>query len=867
MTQKEYLQKALGAEPGFEMLIEDVYPKMEVRAFLKEGIQEFREGGTDGKRRARTRLKLIYAAWKFDKENDVKIRDSLSAHESESILQTMRTCFFSQGWSMELYDLLAGDGWVDEKMREEIRELAVDILKFGERDGNNRAFFYGLGHGFAARNFPELPESSQWRAYAEAVFHDWYDAGDCYEPGYVAHNISWVIKLGQLLGKEEKLKGSRCRRIFERYLDHISPSGLAIAPGDGDDQSSYMGAMKSIYEVTEDKRFLWAYEQVQAAGEYGGYRGKKASRRQPESQVIHEGTLPAGCTQVQCLYPDTTKILDRIILNPSRETKNPYMAMVINDRYDTLHHESEDNRGDIYHYEADGILYLKRSSWYKWAEQTNTVVLKDRVEEFPFVYSEGLIKNHWYHGSANLRLMEHFMPDERYQMKLERFDRYKHFEKARSIIHHYDMPLPLQYQDKESPYGIFLSNPRGMAGKNQEMDLESIAISFHTFTKEYWTEGKDRFDVAMTWNRDEHRNLVYSSQAVEVEIKNLHLSGPAGKYMLHDTYDLEAMMEVIVYPINGVGRCLTKEEAGRIVTITYEKGVPIFRIRCDFGRVDLFFKGLKEHVNTTKQYTRIGFDYQYLSDVSTYLRTPIKILVNRITTRSSHVDHQQGGVLMEAKAETAGNDSYGEVSYEGVYTYDTLWKRKTLLTEEGYLIVVDEIMPGADAEGMAGGPVWQLMNPPVMGIQWADAVVEKEKKKSLMVYCHPQRGHRYGVQCQPKLWVDREYAFYDRAVLQAGKKEVFVSVLLPHDSSVEPYDICRKKNEGGCLEPWARKHDREGVKLEAEKTKGIVTELKTDGSVEVRFWKAVSIKDMMVCLDTDGSWKVKRGEQNTRGEG
>ncbi|MFQ9074375.1 MAG: hypothetical protein ACLR5J_01715 [Lachnospiraceae bacterium] len=35
------------------------------------------------------------------------------------------------------------------------------------------------------------------------------------------------------------------------------------------------------------------------------------------------------------------------------------------------------------------------------------------------------------------------------------------------------------------------------------------------------------------------------------------------------------------------------------------------------------------------------------------------------------------------------------------------------MTEEGYLIVVDEIMPGADAEGMAGGPVWQLMNPPV----------------------------------------------------------------------------------------------------------------------------------------------------------
>ena len=57
VTQKEYLQKALGAEPGFEMLIEDVYPKMEVRAFLKEGIQEFREGGTDGKRTGQNQIK------------------------------------------------------------------------------------------------------------------------------------------------------------------------------------------------------------------------------------------------------------------------------------------------------------------------------------------------------------------------------------------------------------------------------------------------------------------------------------------------------------------------------------------------------------------------------------------------------------------------------------------------------------------------------------------------------------------------------------------------------------------------------------------------------------------------------------------
>lgn len=860
ISQREYLREKLEQEPGFWELIEDVFPSMSVRVFLKKGVQEAKNEDDDTVERACTRLKLICFACRYDKENHIEITESDTAHESSSIFQTMRTCFFSQGWSMELYDILARKGKVTPDMRGYIQELAVDILNLGERDGNNRAFFYALGHAFAAKNFPNLPQSRLWRTYAEAVFADWYERGDCYEPGYVAHNISWVIQLGLLLGKQEELRGERCRKIFLRYLDHISPSGLAIAPGDGDDQSSYLAALKAIYEVTEDKHFLWAAEQVQAAGEYGGYRGKNVPRNLPEKQVEHEGETPDGCTQVQCLYPDTAKVPDRILLNPSREPGNPYMGMVINDRYDTLHHESEDNRGDIYHYEADGVLYLKRSSWQKWAEQTNTVVIKDAVEEFPFTYSEGLMRNHWYCASANLRLMEHFMPDERYQMCLEAFDTYKHFEKARPIVHDYDMPLPLQYRDTESPYGIFLSNPRGMAGENQEWNLDSVTLSLHTFTKEYWTEKKDRFEKAMSWNRDEHRNVVYSDHEVDVEIKNLHLSGPAGKYFFHDGYDLAEKMQIIWYPVNGTQKLLNREEMQKLVTVTYEDKVPVFRIHCPFGRLDVLWRGLKERINTTKQYTRIGFEYRYLSDVSTYLRTPIKILVNRITTRSLHVDHQQGGVLKESRAEQVNMDCYGEVLYEGVYTYDTTWKRKTLLTKEGYLIVVDEVMPGKDAEGMAGGPIWQLQNPPIMGIQWADAVAEPEKKKSLLVYCHPQRGHRYGLQCQPKIWVDREYAFYDRAVLQAGKREIFLSVLIPHDSSKEPLLLCQKKNEGGCLEP-TEEGSYSGVYTKKETAGGIVTHAERNGNVKVVLYAGSGLPDMRIEMNQDGSWKVRRTEE------
>ncbi len=857
MEIKTLLQQELGTEPWFGTLIDEISPDMEVRWFLKAGVSEAESDTIEGLNCGLTRFKMILTAWKYDVDHGVPMVDSDDAHKSASIMQTLRTCFFSQGWAFRLFATLKIKGMVDSGTEQLAAAMAKDILNYGERGANNRSFFYGMAHAYACQSFPYLPESQDWKEYAEAVFQDWYEGGGCYEPGYVAHNIAWIIQLGHLLGKDKELKSERACNIYKRYLDHISPSGLVIAPGDGDDQSSYLEALLCMKEVTGDSAYDWAIEKVKAAGEYGGYRGKTEKREVSEKYASFDEIAPEGnCTQIQYLSPHNQETKDRIILNPSRKTGNPYMGMMINDRYDTLHHESEDNRGEIYHYESDGVLYLKRSSWYKWAEQTNTLVLEDAVSEFPFVYSEGLIRDHWYRGDANLRLMEHFIPDDRYEICLEAFDTYKHFEKARKINRSYDMPLPLQYRDRESPKGIFLSNPRGLTGENEEIHIESVTLSVHTFPKKYW-EGEKNFEAAMTWNRDEHRNLVYSDGPVTMEIKNLFMAGPAGKVYFHYKYDLEQCLCVVQYSEGSSARVLEGEDLNSVLTVRYEDGNPVFILHCEFGRIDLLFEGLHESINTTIQYTRIGFDYCYRSDVSNYLRTPVKILVNRITTRSLHADHQQGGVLKSAVVNQKGNDCYGEVSYEGVYTYDTDWSRKTLLTEEGYLFVVDEIMPGEDSAGLAGGPVWQLPNPPVMGLHWADAAVEKDLGKSLLVYFHPARGSRYGIQCQPKLWVDREYAFYDRTRLYPGKKQTFVTVLIPHDSSLSPLEICNKKNEGGLLEP-SKKLNSLGVTMENEYDRGILTDVSEEGDVSIKINTETGLQNMAVFIRDDGTWDIIR---------
>jgi|GEM_PF-827971 len=848
-----------------QSIASEMRPSMEVRAYLKKAVSELNRGGSDIAS-AMLRVKLVADAYHSDRNNEVPFVPTNNAHVSASVRQTMTTCFFSQALFFEAFGRLSKLGEVDNRLREAVREIAVDILKPAERDANNRSFLYGLGHAWASISFAEAPEARIWRAYAEAVWYDFYGPGDCYEPGYVAHNIAQAIELGLLLGKNEELRSDKLRRSFRRYRDQISPTGLAIQPGDGGYQNDYVEALTLMAKVTRDGTFLSAARRAFAAGSYtryGRYEGNGLcsgaridERALPEALEKRfaelaglgiEAVEPEVGSHIQSLYPGTYRIPDRLIMQDNRASAKPYAAFCLNDRMETLHHAHEDNRGELYHYEADGVMYLSRVGWHKWAGQTNTFIAADASSEFPYGYTKGLLRNHWYKGSANLRLLRDFFESDRYRRTAEVNAAFAHAGLQGDLV-----PRPHFFTDQNSPYGVFLSNPEAMAGQCDSVTIDSVTLSFHCFP------GKDKeaaaFPAAATWTRDS-REVAPCDGPIELLVEDIHVAGTKGKERL---VEIDACLDAIRVDYYEAGkpgtalvrRQLTESEKREILALAVdeETGRRALRVKARPGRTDVHFPGIHKRVNLDKEYQRIGFSYKYLTDARAFLRTPIKVLVNEVTCRSLHVDHQQGGKLAGANVEAANNDQYGEMRYEGVYTHDSHWSRRSILTEEGYLLVVDTFWPGEEADGMAAGPVWQTSMPIRQGLHWYDSVADAHLQKNLLVYYHPQPGHEYGVQWQPKLWNTQEYAVYDKAILEAGRAEVYVSVLIPHDGAID----------GQMISGKAHAHGR--IVSPGEETSGIHVAIGENREVSILLqptdqWR---VRRMEVRFDADDRWRVVR---------
>lgn len=843
-------------------ITKQVTPKSEPRRTLypaKEDLKAWEKdpSNTAALERAMLRHRLILEAWEADYKREAASGASPktgSAHVTASILQSMRNCFFSWYVVFDVYKRLAAHQLVDDNYRARMSVLAKDILRPVEREANNRSFHYALGCIIAAQLFPELPEAKTWRAYAEAVWNDWAGPGDCYEPGYVPHNIRQVLELGVLLGKQEEIKSDKIRQALYRYRDDISPSGLTVSPGDGGnyDQQGYAEALSLAASITKDPTLLWAAQRATLAGT------SKTGRVAPSQDKIVLAEkfaafekmglapqMPDTASSVQNLYPATYKIPNRLILNPSRKPGNPFAAFYLMDRDETTFHAHEDNRGTLYHYEVDGVLYGMVPSLAKWNELANGFVASDAADEFPFRATAGVVPNHWYKGSQNLTLLRHFLPSENWVRTMD----------ASHGIGQY------AFKDVKTPLGYSWTNPDGMAGKCEDVRITTVTMRFVNFPR---AEVEDRkttasFDPGLGWYRD-YRAVAPADGPVDVLISRLTLAGPKGVKTLAILDKIPKTLQVAYLPANTGKeklpvRLLTKQEMAKVLRVEKDaaSGKPVLRLTCLPGRTDLILPGLDEKVNLTSDYHRIGLDYNYMSGARDYLRPPLRILVNDENSRSFYMDRQQGGVLKNALTQQQGEDCYGEMNYAGIYTHDSLWKRQAVLSREGYLVVRDEFTPGAAADGMVAGPVWQLMNPPTAGDNWFDAdaahpqyggekYLERGQKR-LLAYFDLRRGQQYGVQYQSKIFGVYGYAVYARAPLAAGHPETFLTVLVPHDASLAPETL------GG------------GVSGNGKSKSGINSTRRADGSYEVtiastdKAWKA---KPVRVTIASDGKWSVKR---------
>lgn len=821
-----------------QKLVDELYPNMELRNFIRPAEAEFLSGIPKEKERSVLRMKLITKAYSLPG----KIDKTYGFHKRSSLKETFISCFFSQAYYFRTLKRMVESKAIDQSTLLQAQKIAEEVLlvpRFQERGPNNRPFHFALGNSYAAKLFPGSSYAKRWKNYANAVWSDWYDAGDTYEPGYVAHNIMQVVELGLQLGKEKELKSEKIRQTFYRYRDQISSTGLTFAPGDGTDQSDYVKGLIAVAEITRDETLFWAADVAFWTGNYSVNAGERRNKESVEDQLLYEqlfGQLhkmglhprrPDTACSIQRIFPATYQVTDRILMTPSRSPGSPFAGYYLNDCAETTHHAHEDNRGEIYHYEVDSVMYLCRSGWSKWVGHANTFVVEDAMNEFPFYNSQGMLRGHWYKGSTNMRIMRNFQESDDY-----------HFIKSEVPAHDY-----LFSSTKKNDEGFFYVNPDALAGKCDQMTIKELSFRLNSFPR---NEKKNySFDPGMMWYR-EYRDIAPCDSAQVIILDNISVSGPAGKRMLFDFETFPENLEIRIYPPGSAKdttliRTLKGKDVLDIVALVdSRKGSgKALQVKCDLGRTDILLKGINLDVDFNKDYDRIDVDYCYTSDVSEFLRPSFKIGVNGQAPRSMYVDRQQGGVLKNSVVTQQEEDCYSEFTYKGVFTFDSQWTRKTVLTREGYLAIYDEYLPGESADGMAGGPVWQLMTPPESGINWFDAVAGKKIDKKLMVYFHPDSHNCYGVQRQYKFQNDQSYAVYAQTYLKANIPARFVTVLVPHDASFSGEEIAGISYYNGL--PVSRK-----------KPMSISTSIAKDGT------SVVSINGLTIKMDVCGQWIVDR---------
>lgn len=769
------------------------------------------------------------------------ILDAFDYVKKHSGMRKLEISFFAREKFFDSMRLLKEKGLMDQEFKRLSDEVINQLNLCEERGPNNRAANYAIGALAAAELYPKHPDMKKWRTYAEAVWNDWYIPGDSYEPAYVAHNVPRLIALGVRLGKLKELKSEKLKKAYYRYRDHISSSGLVSSTGDGEpyDQESYVKAFTTIMEVCPDPTILWALKKTYLAGNMKtGRLPEEAFAKAFPQYADSEVKEPEVGAAVQCIFPDTYKSKDRLILAPSREKGAPFAQFWVQDDCNMLYHGGvADTRGDLVHYEVDGTMIITDRGRYEWPAWNNTLLVSEPDAQYPFRETSGVFSGRWYRSSANLRIARTHMPSKDYVIN----------NKKTAGVNY-------ALTEVKNPLGYMWGNPDAIAGKNDLLDLQEVKIEF-ALLPAAGEKSVGKIFPGRTWfGGYEYRNVCPSDIPVDVYISDLFIGGAKGEKKM---VVFDELNDNITFSFTGPDNTQTftetplAKEDYAIVTDT-ETGKKVLRLRTRYGRTILRVK-LNEKFSLTEEYSRMGLSYKYVTPIEGWTRVPIQLAINGCDLKYNlRLDRQQGGILTSATVENKEKDSYGSVSYREIWTHDSSWKRRMLLTEEGVLVVLDEFMPGKEADGLVAGPVWHVPSAPQCGdadgatATWFDASLlhypalvraftDKygEADKKLFITFDAPGSSEKGIQYQPKHWKNDDYAIYSKHVLKAGKPIRWLSVLLPHHKKLDSRKIAKAVkivNKGN-----------------GEYTVRVV--------LSDKYWKTPSLE---ILLKTDEQWKVNR---------
>ena len=245
--------------------------------------------------------------------------------------------------------------------------------------------------------------------------------------------------------------------------------------------------------------------------------------------------------------------------------------------------------------------------------------------------------------------------------------------------------------------------------------------------------------------------------------------------------------------------------------------------------LSVVYDGFDLKFDANDEYTRVSYDYQ---------GSGAGMFLNDYTRPRYHRPHyNRGGILVREslRAETQGDDSFGQFTYRNYFGAHSVWTRQTVLTEEGYLVVRDEYLPGPDVDGYQAAPSWLLndagdsedaerhwYDAPAMSHAWWQT-----QQKRVLLYMHPDKRLEFG-QVRHQASQDLGYkglrSTFGKTILRAGKKQVWLTVLKPFNEGVHPRTVAAL----------------------------IRTKLPKNGNAKAQ------IGGVTVSIKTDGTWVVSR---------
>ncbi|HEX2950548.1 MAG TPA: hypothetical protein VHV83_13445 [Armatimonadota bacterium] len=165
-----------------------------------------------------------------------------------------------------------------------------------------------------------------------------------------------------------------------------------------------------------------------------------------------------------------------------------------------------------------------------------------------------------------------------------------------------------------------------------------------------------------------------------------------------------------------------------------------------------------------------------------------------------------------ARVEQRGHDAYGEVAYAAYLTHDSRVTRRMVLTNEGYLVIQDEMLP-SHMDGWHAGQLWQFYDLQAQGDYWfasaSDGVypdsTDPQKpgaERCMLVRYAAVNGTTTGVERIEKPYATRVpngrrptqcFTTYSSRSITAGTVNRFSMVVMPFDPQTgKPADIANR---------------------------------------------------------------------------